>query len=45
VVLDESHVSVPQIHGQYKGDRARKDTLIEHGFRLPSAADTARLPS
>jgi excinuclease ABC subunit B len=43
VVLDESHVSVPQIHGQYKGDRARKDTLIEHGFRLPSAADNRPL--
>ena len=43
VVLDESHVSVPQIHGQYKGDRARKETLIEHGFRLPSAADNRPL--
>lgn len=43
VVLDESHVTVPQIHGQYKGDRARKDTLIEHGFRLPSAADNRPL--
>jgi excinuclease ABC subunit B len=43
VVIDESHVSVPQIHGQYKGDRARKETLIEHGFRLPSAADNRPL--
>ncbi len=43
VVLDESHVGVPQIHGQYKGDRARKETLIEHGFRLPSAADNRPL--
>ena len=36
-VLDESHVTVPQLHGQYEGDRSRKDTLVEHGFRLPSA--------
>jgi excinuclease ABC subunit B len=42
-VLDESHVSVPQLHGQYEGDRSRKDTLIEHGFRLPSAADNRPL--
>ncbi len=37
VVLDESHQAVPQLHGQYEGDRSRKSTLIEHGFRLPSA--------
>ena len=37
VVLDESHVTVPQLHGQYLGDLSRKDTLVEHGFRLPSA--------
>jgi excinuclease ABC subunit B len=43
VVLDESHVSVPQLHGQYEGDRSRKETLIEHGFRLPSAADNRPL--
>src|SRR5215472_15249519 len=43
VVLDESHVTVPQLHGQYEGDRSRKDTLIEHGFRLPSAADNRPL--
>ena len=43
LVVDESHVSVPQIHGQYMGDRSRKDTLIEHGFRLPSAADNRPL--
>ncbi|MFP4513986.1 MAG: excinuclease ABC subunit UvrB, partial [Acidimicrobiales bacterium] len=43
VVLDESHVSVPQLHGQYEGDRSRKATLIEHGFRLPSAADNRPL--
>ncbi len=39
LVIDESHQSVPQLHGQYEGDRSRKETLIEHGFRLPSAAD------
>ena len=38
-VIDESHVSVPQIGGMYNGDQARKSTLIEHGFRLPSALD------
>ena len=42
-VLDESHVAVPQLHGQYAGDRSRKETLIEHGFRLPSAADLFNL--
>ena len=35
VVLDESHAAVPQLHGQYEGDQSRKDTLVEHGFRLP----------
>lgn len=39
VVVDESHVSVPQIGGMYKGDRSRKETLVEYGFRLPSALD------
>jgi excinuclease ABC subunit B len=43
VVLDESHVAVPQLHGQYEGDHSRKVTLIEHGFRLPSAADNRPL--
>jgi len=43
MVLDESHNSVPQLHGQYEGDRSRKETLIEHGFRLPSAADNRPL--
>ncbi len=42
-VIDESHVAIPQLHGQYAGDRSRKDTLIEHGFRLPSAADNRPL--
>jgi excinuclease ABC subunit B len=43
VVVDESHVTVPQLHGQYEGDRSRKEVLIEHGFRLPSAADNRPL--
>jgi excinuclease ABC subunit B len=43
LVIDESHVAVPQLHGQYHGDRSRKETLIEHGFRLPSAADNRPL--
>ena len=43
MVIDESHVAVPQLHGQYEGDRSRKATLIEHGFRLPSAADNRPL--
>ncbi len=43
MVLDESHQAVPQIHGQYEGDRSRKLTLIEHGFRLPSAGDNRPL--
>jgi excinuclease ABC subunit B len=42
-VLDESHVTVPQLHGQYEGDRSRKETLVEHGFRLPSALDNRPL--
>ena len=43
LVIDESHVAVPQLHGQYEGDRSRKGTLIDHGFRLPSAADNRPL--
>ncbi|HOT79231.1 MAG TPA: excinuclease ABC subunit UvrB, partial [Microthrixaceae bacterium] len=42
-IIDESHVSIPQLHGQYEGDRSRKATLIDHGFRLPSAADNRPL--
>jgi excinuclease ABC subunit B len=42
-VLDESHVTVPQLHGQFEGDRSRKETLVEHGFRLPSALDNRPL--
>jgi excinuclease ABC subunit B len=43
VIVDESHVSVPQIRGMYNGDRSRKSTLVEHGFRLPSALDNRPL--
>ena len=43
LVLDESHVSVPQLHGQFAGDRSRKEVLVEHGFRLPSAMDNRPL--
>jgi excinuclease ABC subunit B len=43
MVIDESHQAVPQLHGQYAGDRRRKDELIDHGFRLPSAADNRPL--
>ncbi|HZL04397.1 MAG TPA: excinuclease ABC subunit UvrB, partial [Coriobacteriia bacterium] len=42
-VIDESHVTVPQLHGMYEGDRSRKLTLVEHGFRLPSALDNRPL--
>lgn len=43
LIVDESHVTVPQIGGMYRGDRARKSTLVEHGFRLPSALDNRPL--
>ena len=43
LVIDESHVAVPQLHGQFAGDRSRKDILVEHGFRLPSARDNRPL--
>ncbi|MEM8677533.1 MAG: excinuclease ABC subunit UvrB [Cyanobacteria bacterium P01_G01_bin.67] len=43
LVIDESHVTVPQLRGMYNGDQARKKVLIEHGFRLPSAADNRPL--
>jgi len=43
MVMDESHVSVPQLHGQFAGDRSRKAILVEHGFRLPSASDNRPL--
>jgi excinuclease ABC subunit B len=43
VIVDESHVSLPQITGMYRGDRSRKSVLVEHGFRLPSALDNRPL--
>ncbi len=43
MIIDESHVTVPQIGGQYEGDRSRKEVLVEHGFRLPSAMDNRPL--
>ena len=43
LVIDESHQAVPQLHGQFEGDRSRKDMLVEHGFRLPSARDNRPL--
>jgi len=43
LIIDESHVSVPQVGGMYKGDRSRKETLVEYGFRLPSALDNRPL--
>ncbi len=43
LIIDESHVTVPQLMGMYRGDRSRKETLVEHGFRLPSALDNRPL--
>jgi excinuclease ABC subunit B len=43
LIIDESHVTIPQLHGMYNGDRARKETLVEYGFRLPSALDNRPL--
>ena len=43
LVIDESHVAIPQLHGQFLGDLSRKDQLVEHGFRLPSARDNRPL--
>lgn len=45
IILDESHVTLPQIGGMYQGDRSRKTTLVEHGFRLPSAMDNRPMNS
>ncbi len=42
-IIDESHVTIPQVNGMFAGDRSRKDTLVEHGFRLPSAVDNRPL--
>lgn len=43
LIIDESHVTIPQIRGMYNGDRSRKEVLVEHGFRLPSALDNRPL--
>lgn len=43
IIVDESHITIPQLHGMYEGDRSRKETLVEHGFRLPSALDNRPL--
>lgn len=43
MIIDESHVTVPQIGGMYRGDRSRKETLVQYGFRLPSALDNRPL--
>jgi excinuclease ABC subunit B len=43
MLIDESHMTIPQVRGMYNGDRARKETLVEHGFRLPSALDNRPL--
>jgi excinuclease ABC subunit B len=43
VVIDESHVTIPQLYGMYEGDRSRKETLVQYGFRLPSALDNRPL--
>ncbi len=43
LIIDESHVTIPQLRGMYEGDRSRKETLVEHGFRLPSALDNRPL--
>lgn len=43
MIIDESHVTLPQVRGMYNGDRSRKETLVEHGFRLPSAFDNRPL--
>ena len=43
IVMDESHVTLPQVSGMYNGDQARKQVLVDHGFRLPSALDNRPL--
>jgi excinuclease ABC subunit B len=43
LIIDESHMTIPQLHGMYNGDRSRKETLVEYGFRLPSALDNRPL--
>ena len=43
MIIDESHVTIPQVGGMYRGDRARKENLVDYGFRLPSAVDNRPL--
>lgn len=43
IIVDESHITIPQIRGMYAGDQARKTTLVDYGFRLPSAKDNRPL--
>ena len=43
IMIDESHITIPQLHGMYRGDRSRKETLVSYGFRLPSALDNRPL--
>ena len=43
MVIDESHVTIPQVHAMYGGDRSRKEALVEYGFRLPAAMDNRPL--
>ena len=43
LVIDESHITIPQLGGMYRGDRSRKENLVEYGFRLPSALDNRPL--
>ena len=43
IIIDESHMTIPQVRGMYAGDRSRKQTLVDYGFRLPSALDNRPL--
>ena len=43
IMIDESHITVPQLHAMYNGDQSRKHTLVDYGFRLPSALDNRPL--
>lgn len=43
IIVDESHITIPQVRGMYAGDRSRKQTLVDYGFRLPSALDNRPL--
>ena len=45
IIVDESHITLPQVRGMYAGDQSRKTTLVNYGFRLPSAKDNRSLSS